>query len=78
MKTLALSALLLGMMVLGVGCAQTELGRNEFGATPAYSGRERLNLIAQSWDTDWKEAQDDIDDVLLLRPASQMTIWHVR
>jgi len=78
MKTLALSALLLGMTVLGMGCAQAELGRNEFGATPAYSGRERVNMIAQTWDTDWKEAQDDMDDFLLLRPSSLMTIWHVR
>jgi hypothetical protein len=64
---------LLALLVLGnlavssVGCA-----------TPAYSAGERNKLIARTWDYEWKQAADDWDSVLLLRPPSRMTIWHVR
>ena len=47
-------------------------------ATPAYSAHERGQLIARNWDFEWKQAQDDIDHLLLLRPASRLTIWHIR
>ena len=78
MKTLSYIALLLGVVVLGTGCAETRLGKFDPLATPAYSGVERSDLIAHSMVTDWQEAQDDFDEVLLLRPSSQNTIWHVR
>jgi hypothetical protein len=47
-------------------------------ATPAYSGHERGQLIARDQNYEWRQAQDDIDHVLLLRPASSLTIWNVR
>ena len=47
-------------------------------ATPAYSANERWQMISRNWAYEWKQAQDDIDAVLLLRPASRLTIWHVR
>ena len=78
MKTLSYMALLLGVVVLGAGCAETRLGKFDPLATPAYSSLERSDLIAHSIVTDWQEAQDDFDEVLLLRPSSQNTIWHVR
>lgn len=78
MKTLSYMALLLGVVALGAGCAEERFGDFDPLATPAYSGVERGDLIAHSVHTDWQEAQDDIDEVLLLRPSSQMTIWNVR
>lgn len=67
MKTLVLGTLLLGLSVLATGCA-----------TPAYSARERGQMIVRNWDYEWKQAQDDIDSVLLLRPAGHLTVWNVR
>ena len=54
------------------------LGLSSGCATPAYSAGERWQMIARNWDFEWKQAQDDIDSALLLRPASRMTIWHIR
>ena len=78
MKTFSYMALLLGVVVLGAGCAEARLGKFDPLSTPAYSSSERGDLIAHSMRTDWQEAQDDIDEVLMLRPSSKMTIWHVR
>jgi hypothetical protein len=46
-------------------------------ATPAYSAKERANMIGRNWDMEWKMAQDDIDHALLLRPTSLLSKWHV-
>ena len=63
-----LATLVLGLfLVAGSGCA-----------TPAYSARERGQLIGRGWGYEWAQAQDDIDHALLLRPPSQMTVWNVR
>jgi hypothetical protein len=78
MKKLALSALLLTTVMFGSGCAQYELGRNEFGSTPAYSLRERGSHFGRMVDIDLKEVNDDIDEILMLRPASMLSVWHVR
>lgn len=67
MKTLVLFAILAGLSMLNTGCA-----------TPAYSAGERWQMIARNWDYEWKQAQDDTDSLLLLRPASRLTIWNVR
>ena len=47
-------------------------------ATPAYSAHERWQMIGRNWGYEWRQAQDDIDHILLLRPASNLTLWHVR
>ncbi len=57
-----------------VGCARP----NEIGWTPAYTTGERLNAIARNWDMEGKYMQDDIDHILMLRPITQMSDWHVR
>ena len=44
----------------------------------AYSQTERHALIARTWNIDARQAVDDIDSALLLRPPSRMSIWHVR
>jgi hypothetical protein len=67
MKTMLLVVLLAGMSFLLSGCA-----------TPAYTAGERFQMIARNWDYEWRQAQDDIDTVLLLRPSSRLTVWNVR
>ena len=67
MKRLALLALAAGSMGLSTGCA-----------TPAYTAQERNAMIARNWDYEIKQASDDWDSILLLRPASRLTIWNVR
>jgi carbonic anhydrase len=67
MKRLALLALAAGSTVLSTGCA-----------TPAYTARERQAMITRNWDYEIKQASDDWDHILLLRPASRLTIWNVR
>jgi hypothetical protein len=57
-----------------VGCARP----GEFGYTPAYTTKERGEQIARNWDIEGKQAMDDLDAILLLRPASKMSIWSVR
>ena len=47
-------------------------------ATPAYTAAERNAMIARNWDYEIKQASDDWDAILLLRPASRLTIWNVR
>ena len=47
-------------------------------ATPAYSGHERWQMISRNWSFEAKQINDDIDSLLMLRPASRMSIWHIR
>jgi hypothetical protein len=44
----------------------------------AYSGKERAQLIARNWELEWRQLNDDVDTVLLLRPVSELTPFHVR
>lgn len=67
MKSLALIALLAGAMFLTAGCG-----------TPGYTAEERNQLIARNWDYEIRQASDDFDALLLLRPASRLTVWNVR
>jgi hypothetical protein len=47
-------------------------------STPAYSARERANLIGRNWGLEWQQMQDDVDHALLLRPVSILSTWHVK
>ena len=67
MKIIAMFGLLAGLMVVNSGCA-----------TPAYSMNERFQQIGRNWDYEWKQASDDFDHVMLLRPASRLTLWNVQ
>ena len=71
-KMIALS--LLTVCVLATGCARP----GEFGWTPAYTASERGHIISRNWDYEGKQAMDDIDHALLLRPASHLTMWNIR
>ena len=66
-KTVAGVALLLAGGLFSGGCA-----------TPVYSPVERGALIARTWDYEFKQAVDDFDHVMLLRPPSRLTVWHVQ
>lgn len=67
MKTLVAVVLLAGMCVLSSGCY-----------TPAYTGKERFRQIARNWGYEWGQLNDDIDHALLLRPASNMSVWNLQ
>jgi hypothetical protein len=67
MKVFVLIVLLAGAALSSGGCAGV-----------AYSPQERHALIARTWNIDGRQAVDDLDSVLLLRPPSRLTIWHVR
>ena len=76
-RIVALGLLVVGGLSLTVssgGCARP----GEFGWTPAYTFTERRHIIARNWDYEGKQTQDDIDNALMLRPASHLTFWNVR
>ena len=68
MKRFFLSTLLAGLMLLtSTGCA-----------TPAYTAKERDAQIARNWRFEGSQIVDDFDHILLLRPSSRLTIWHLQ
>lgn len=67
MRILVLIGLLAGATFFTGGCQSV-----------AYSAQERNALIARTWNIEGRQAVDDFDNLLLLRPPSRMTIWHVR
>jgi len=78
MKTLALSVLTIGVLLLSSGCVYRIPHQNDPMATPALSGRERIQQIDRNWAYEGQQAQDDWDSFWLLRPSSRMTTWNVR
>ena len=68
MKRLAVLMLLAGALLTSGGC----LG------TPGYTGTERNRLIGRTWSYEGGQMVDDFDSVLMLRPPSRSTVWHVR
>ncbi len=75
MKKLTLMSILAVAGLSVVGCARP----GELGYTPAYSAKERGDMIARNWDLEGKYMQDSIDeDILMVRPASNLSIWNVR
>jgi hypothetical protein len=66
MKKTLTSLLVLAGLIQLTGCS-----------TPAYSARERANLIGRNIALEWQMMQDDIDRTLMLRPMTTLTKWHV-
>jgi hypothetical protein len=66
MRNLILTLLACAGLFQIVGCS-----------TPAYSAKERANMIGRNWGLEWQMLQDDVDHALMLRPVSQLTPWHV-
>ena len=69
---LAGSACVLASLTL-VGCG----GFSDPLATPVFSTQERFSRIQRNFDLEGKMMQDDIDSVLMLRPTSNLTQWHI-
>lgn len=68
MKSLVVAVILAGLALTSGGCF----------STPAYSGRERAQMIGRNISYEGAMIQDDIDSLMLWRPASRLTIWNVR
>ena len=67
---------ILGLVViasLSTGCARPW----EVGAAPAYTARDRWNMALRNMDLEGKMTQDDLDNILLLRPVSGLTTWNI-
>ena len=67
MKKVLLFVLAAGSMCLAAGCS-----------TPAYSPNERHQQIARNWDNEGRQATDDWDNILMLRPMGHLSIWSLR
>lgn len=78
MSKLTLAVVACGSMFLAGGCMDARIGKVDPFATPAYSGVERGEMIARNIELEWRMINDDVDSILLLRPVSGLTIWHVR
>lgn len=48
-----------------------------FGSTPIFSAQERYARIGRNWNLETKMLNDDLDEVLLLRPTSSLTEWNI-
>ena len=46
--------------------------------TPGYTAHERDQLIGRNWGYEFAQVTDDVDYLLLLRPASHLTVWNVQ
>ena len=62
------------LAIVTTGCARPW----EFGYDPAYSLDERNQQIARNWDFEGKQLVEDMDHILLLRPATDLSIWNLR
>jgi len=67
MKNLALIVLVASASFVAGGCG-----------TPGYTPLERNQMIARNWGYEFGQATDDFDALLLLRPASRLTVWNVK
>ena len=68
MKTFAVLSLVLGAsLFMTTGCM-----------SPGYDSVENTQRVMNTWGYDYEEAVDDVNHVLMLRPASRSTIWNVR
>jgi hypothetical protein len=45
--------------------------------TPAYSGQERFAQIHRNHVYQSEAMSDDIDNILLLRPSNQESVWNI-
>lgn len=77
MSKLMLTLVACGSMFLAGGCMDARIDKVDAFATPAYSGAERGDLIARNMEMEWKQLNDDVDTLLLLRPMSMLTLWNV-
>jgi hypothetical protein len=67
MKKFVLLAVVSVGAMMAVGCD-----------SPGYSGAERVQLIGRNWTWEYEQINDDIDSMLLLRPADHLSQWNVQ
>ena len=67
MKKFFLRAMVTGGMLLSTGCE-----------TPGYSSQERTQRIIRNWGWEYEQLNDDIDSILLLRPADHLSQWNIQ
>jgi len=67
MKMLAMLMLVAGLGLLS-GCLT---------GTPGYTAEERQAQIFRNFGTDMDQTSDDIDHMLLLRPAGTLSGWNI-
>ncbi len=77
MNKLMLALVACAPMFLAGGCMDSRIDKVDVFATPAYSGTERGELIARNMEMEWRQINDDVDHLLLLRPMSMLTVWNV-
>jgi hypothetical protein len=65
---LFVAGLFVASMVVMSGCT---------AATPAYTPAERFAQIHRNTAFELEANNDDIDNLLMLRPSSQLSIWNV-
>lgn len=64
------------MGLLAVGAAALSAGGcANYGP---YTETERMHLYARAMQFDYVQLRDDVDEALLLRPGSYMSVWNVR
>jgi hypothetical protein len=66
MKKLALLAVLAGGFFL-TGCD-----------APGYTFAERTQIIERNWGWEYSQIWDDVDEILLLRPADHLSQWDIQ
>jgi hypothetical protein len=78
LKFLVTTAVLFGGSLAMTGCAKSGLEWDPL-STPAYSASENFHRQTRVAAYNWQQAIDDFDrDVVMSRPASTLTKWHVR
>ena len=77
MSKLMLTLVACGVMFLAGGCMDSRIDKVDAFATPAYSGSERGDMIARNMEMEWRQINDDVDHLLLLRPMSMLSVWNV-
>jgi hypothetical protein len=78
MIRLAILTVTVGSLALMTGCAHTYQLESDPLATPAYSSAERFQNWQRTTDMDFKEMNEDIDNVLFLSKPSQLSVWNIR
>ncbi len=67
MKKLLMFAVVAMGLMLATGCD-----------SPGYTGAERAQRIGRNWGWEYEQINDDIDSMLLLRPADHLSQWNIQ
>jgi len=76
-RQIRLGSLAAVLFLCGLSSGCVEGLRPQIGSTPTLSRQERYARIGRNWGLEYQMINDDIDTILLLRPASGLTQWSV-